>query len=68
MTVASQLKQTIASLKGAKSTLKIYLLQSQDKDTKSTYEEAVAATDEVVKNLENRLKTIEFEEPQYKEH
>ncbi|KPU46001.1 hypothetical protein OXPF_04810 [Oxobacter pfennigii] len=66
MTVASQLKQTIATLKGVESTLKVYRLQSQDEDTKSAYQEAIDTANEVINDLENRSKTLEFEEPQYK--
>ena len=66
MTIASQLKQTIANLKGAESTLKVYSLQTQDEDAKLAYEQAVQITEEVLKDLEDRLKTLEFEEPQYK--
>lgn len=66
MTVASQLKQTIAGLKGAKSTLEIYHLQSQDGELKSAYQNASETAGEVIKDLEDRLKVLEFEEPQYK--
>lgn len=66
MTVSSKVKQTLASLKGAQSTLRIYSLQTQDKDAKATYEESLEITDKIIKDLEGRLKTLEFEEPQYK--
>lgn len=66
MTVSSKVKQTLASLKGAQGTLRIYSLQTQDKNAKATYEESLEITDKIIKDLEERLKTLEFEEPQYK--
>lgn len=66
MTVGSKVKQTLASLKGVQGTLRIYSVQSQKEETKNTYKEALVVTESVIKDLENRLKTLEFEEPQYK--
>jgi len=66
MTISSKVKQTVASLKGAQSTLRAYSLQTQDENAKATYEEALEVTNSIIKDLEERLKTLEFEEPQYK--
>ncbi len=66
MTVASQLKQTIASLKGARGTLRIYSAQTRDDETKVVYSDALGITDNIISDLESRLKVLEFEEPQYK--
>lgn len=66
MTVASKLKQTIGSLKGVESTLRIYSLQAQNKELKVVYRNAVKDIDEVIKSLKKREKAIELEEPQYK--
>lgn len=66
MTIASKLKQTIASLEGAESTLRIYSIQSQDKYVKACYKDAVKDINEIIKDLEERLKVLEYEEPQYK--
>lgn len=66
MTVGAKVKQTLANLKGSKSTLRMYSIQTQNQDEKSVYEEALTTTDEVIKDLEERLKILEFEEPQYK--
>ncbi|AKN29738.1 hypothetical protein Ccar_02290 [Clostridium carboxidivorans P7] len=66
MTVASKLKQTISSLKGAQSTLRIYSLQAQNKELKVVYRNAVKDIDEVIQSLKKREKAIELEEPQYK--
>ncbi len=66
MTVASQVKQTIATLHGVQGTLRLYSLQSQSEDEISTYKEALETTNEVLYDLEKRLKYLEYEEPQYK--
>ncbi|WP_418791521.1 DUF1657 domain-containing protein [Phosphitispora sp. TUW77] len=65
MTVASKVKQTIAALKGIKSTLEIYAVQSQDEKAVSVYQEGVRVAGEVADDLGKRLKTLEFEEPEY---
>ncbi|SUY45457.1 Protein of uncharacterised function (DUF1657) [Clostridium putrefaciens] len=66
MTVASKLNQTLASLKGIKSTLKIYSIQEQKKESKDTYEKSLLETNDIIEDLENRIKVLELEEPQYK--
>ncbi|WP_407313916.1 DUF1657 domain-containing protein [Desulfosporosinus sp. SB140] len=66
MTVASQVKQTLASLKGVQGTLRTYTLQSRDKETQSVYNNSLEITEVIIKDLEDRLKVLEYEEPQYK--
>lgn len=66
MTVSSQVKQTLVSLKGAQGTLRIYSTQAQNEKSKSAYQEALEITDEIIKDLEKRIQTLEFQEPQYK--
>lgn len=66
MTVASNVKQTLASLKGIESTLKIYSVQSRNEEEKEVYTEELQTVEAVISDMENRLKTLEFEEPQYK--
>ena len=66
MTVGSKLKQTLANLKGIESTLRFYSLQSSNEEERMVYRKALINTESVIKDIEYRLKTIEFEEPQYK--
>ncbi|TCL67340.1 uncharacterized protein DUF1657 [Hydrogenispora ethanolica] len=66
MTVASQVKQTLASLKNAQATLQLYAIQSQDPGAQSVFDEASRITGEIRLEVAERLKTLEFEEPQYK--
>ncbi|AUS98604.1 hypothetical protein CDQ84_11275 [Clostridium thermosuccinogenes] len=66
MTVASQIKQTLAGLKGVQGTLRIYSSQARNEETRSVYNEALAVTEKIINDLEQRVQTLEFEEPQYK--
>ncbi len=66
MTVASQIKQTLASLKGARGTLSTYKVQTMDEETQSVYTNSLEIADTIINDLEDRLKALEFEEPQYK--
>ncbi|WP_425058104.1 hypothetical protein SCACP_27540 [Sporomusa carbonis] len=66
MTVASQVKKTLATLKGSQGTLRLYVLQTRDKETKSIYNQALETTEIIIDDLEKRLQTLEYQEPQYK--
>lgn len=65
MTVASQVKQTLAALKGNQGTLRLYALQTRDEETKLVYQEALEATEMIINDLEQRMQTLEYQEPQY---
>jgi hypothetical protein len=66
VTVGSKVKQTVASLKGAHATLAMYAqIMEQEKD-KQTFHEVTEQMDYVIHQLEERVKRLEFEEPQYK--
>ena len=66
MTVGSKVKQTLYNLKGVESTLRIYSTQTDNKKESEAYIEALKITESVIKDVEDRLKILEFEEPQYK--
>jgi hypothetical protein len=66
MTVGSQIKQTLATLESAHATLQIYSIQSQNEETKTIFKEASETTEEIMKEVQGRLKILEFEEPQYR--
>ncbi len=68
MTVGSQVKQTLAGLKGVGATLKIYATQSEEEEIKTVFTDATGITESVIKDLEERIKVLEFQEPQYKGH
>lgn len=66
MTVAAQVKQTIASLKGAKVTLETFASYEGNQESKHLLAENARRVNNVIREMENRLGTLEFEEPQYK--
>lgn len=66
MTVISNVKQTLVTLKGVKGTLDVYAIQTEDKETQKVFIEAVNISEEIIKDLEARIQALEFEEPQYK--
>jgi len=66
MTVASQVKQTLATLKGSQGTLRLYASQTRDEETKLVYKEALDATGIIINDLEKRMQFLEYQEPQYK--
>lgn len=66
MTVASQLKQVLATLKGSQGTIRLYAAQAQEEETRAVYDEALETTTEIIHDLEKRLSALEYQEPQYK--
>lgn len=65
MTVASQVKQSLSTLKSVHATLSVYAEQSQNQEGKLAFDEADRITGKIINDLEERLKKLEFEEPQY---
>jgi hypothetical protein len=66
MTVASQIKQTLAALKGAEATISTYATHHPNPATKLEFQSCEEKINTIIKGLEKRIQQIEFEEPQYK--
>ncbi|GIN88587.1 NADH dehydrogenase [Heyndrickxia sporothermodurans] len=66
MTVASDVKNCIASLNGAKSNLSRFALMSADGKAQKAFHECMLEADEIIQDLRKRLVILEREEPQYK--
>ncbi|WP_248926805.1 DUF1657 domain-containing protein [Paenibacillus hamazuiensis] len=66
MTVASQVKTTLASLKSAQASLETFALGTQNQGAKQLFEQAAKTTQQVVDQLSARVTELENEEPQYK--
>ncbi|MFM1653453.1 DUF1657 domain-containing protein [Brevibacillus sp. B_LB10_24] len=66
MTVSSQVKQTLASLKGAQANLESFALATQNKQAKQLFTQAAQTTQSICDTLEQRVVQLETEEPQYK--
>lgn len=66
MTAISKVKQTLATLKGAEVTLKMYSMQERSKEAVIAYTEASEEINKIKIDLEKRIGTMELQEPQYK--
>lgn len=66
MTVASQVKQCLASLKSVKAGLETFAEQSVDAGTKQTLQHAARDFDRIISDIKKRISELEKEEPQYK--
>ncbi|MGG3450611.1 MULTISPECIES: DUF1657 domain-containing protein [Bacillaceae] len=66
MTVASSVKQCLASLKGAEASLSSLTSRTQDDESRRTLHEAMMEVNEIVTDLKKRIGELEREEPQYK--
>jgi len=66
MTVAAQVKQTLAGLKSAQASFETFALQTQNQQAKQLYTSAAEQTKSIVQSIEPRIGEIEKEEPQYK--
>ncbi|MDR6551248.1 DUF1657 domain-containing protein [Paenibacillus qinlingensis] len=66
MTVAAQVKTTLASLKSAQASLETFALSTQNQEAKQLYETAAQSTQQIVDQVSSRVQQLENEEPQYK--
>ena len=65
MTVGTQLKGTLAGLRSIRGTIGIYAGQTQLEDSRAAYDAAIKELDSIIDCLEDRLRKLELEEPQY---
>ncbi|WP_026673187.1 DUF1657 domain-containing protein [Alkalihalobacterium bogoriense] len=66
MTVASQVKQCLSTLKGIESQLNTFSIKAQDEESRQAFHESCLITRKVIVDIENRVGELEREEPQYK--
>ncbi|AKP46227.1 MULTISPECIES: DUF1657 domain-containing protein [Bacillus] len=66
MTIASEVKQCMASLKGVEASLSSLALRTQDDESKRTLHETMMIVHEVVEDIKKRVGELEREETQYK--
>jgi hypothetical protein len=66
MTVASQVKTAVASLKSAQASFEQFALNTQNQQAKTTFTNAAQQTQNLIDQVTPRLQQIEQEEPQYK--
>ncbi|ANX12390.1 hypothetical protein ABE41_010240 [Fictibacillus arsenicus] len=66
MTVASNVKQCMVSLKSAHATLSNLAQKSSDEQAKKVFHESMLEVEKTISDLKERIGQLEFEEPQYK--
>lgn len=66
MTVASQIKTCVSSLKSAQASLEQFALNTQNQEAKTMFTNAAQTTQQVIDQVQGRVQQIENEEPQYK--
>ncbi|MDR7075548.1 hypothetical protein J2Y03_000536 [Neobacillus niacini] len=65
MTVGTQVKTAVASLKSAQASFETFALSTDNQSAKKLYQDAAQQTQSVLDSLEPRLQEILAEEPQY---
>lgn len=65
MTVASQVKQSLASLKSIHASLQRFALTSVDNHAQQEFHEAMLKTEAMIEDVKKRIGELEREEPQY---
>ncbi|MFC5714147.1 DUF1657 domain-containing protein [Thalassorhabdus alkalitolerans] len=66
MTVASQVKGTLAQLKGIEASLEKYTAESEKADHRKLFQDNKEVVSQVIVQMEQRISLLELEEPQYK--
>ncbi|MBB6670550.1 DUF1657 domain-containing protein [Cohnella nanjingensis] len=66
MTVSSQVKTCVASLKSAQASLEQFALNTQNQEAKTLFTNAATQTQQIVDQVSTRISQLENEEPQYK--
>ncbi|MEK5237108.1 DUF1657 domain-containing protein [Paenibacillus sp. FSL L8-0470] len=66
MTVSSQVKTCLSSLKSAQASLEQFAMETQNEQAKTLFTSAAEQTQQIVQQVEGRVTELEQEEPQYK--
>jgi hypothetical protein len=66
MTIGSDVKQCLASLKGVEASLSSLALRTQENESKQTLHETMMVVYDIVNDLKKRVGELESEEFQYK--
>ncbi|MDM5196590.1 DUF1657 domain-containing protein [Fictibacillus enclensis] len=66
MTVASNVKQCMVTLKAAEATLSNLAQKSSEDDAKKLFHECMLEVGKAISDLKQRIAQLESEEPQYK--
>lgn len=66
LTVGSQVKQCLASLKNVQAGLETFAIQSNDAKAERDFYAAASSIEQIIDDLNKRIGQLEREEPQYK--
>jgi hypothetical protein len=66
MTIASNVKQTLSTIKGIEAQLSSLALNSLDEDSKKVFHETMLTMSDIKDDLQTRVYELERAEPQYK--
>lgn len=66
MTIASEVKQCAASLRGVEAGLSALILKTSEEEAKHILHQTMGTIQEISLDLQKRIKELEHEEPQYK--
>lgn len=66
MTIASNVKQALYTVKGIKAQLSTLALNSQDEDSKKVFHETMLEMEDIENELQARADELDRLEPQYK--
>lgn len=66
MTVASDVKTCVASLKSVQASLEQFALATENQEAKALYTNCAGQAQQVLQQIETRVQQLESEEPQYK--
>ncbi|MCT8138826.1 DUF1657 domain-containing protein [Anaerobacillus sp. CMMVII] len=66
MTVGSQVKQCLSSLKSIEATLNSFAIMTDEDEARRAFHETCLKTRKVIQQMEARVDELEIEEPQYK--
>lgn len=66
MTVASRLKQSLATLKHIEAGIHTFMERATDDQVKREFQSCQESLERIINRVETRIKEIELEEPQFK--
>ncbi|MEH7346452.1 DUF1657 domain-containing protein [Bacillus sp. JJ1532] len=66
MTIISNVKQSLSTIKGIEAQLSILALNSHDPEAQRTFHEMMNMMNDIKKDLQLRVNEMMLEEPQYK--
>lgn len=66
MTIAIKVKKTLATARSVQASFDLFSYQTKDQLAKELFSEGAIQLDTTIQALENRLRQITSEEPQYK--